>query len=977
LLACALMSKASLLPAQTTAREYTLDIARLPLIAALKEFSQQTGLQVGYFPDVRTDGDTIVGPVRGQYSLETALTRLLAASGLTFHRVNDRTVAVIAPWQGKAARGGIGVADNTEKKPDFPHSLPQSSPAPQEDDLGAGAWLTAYQLEEILVTGSRLERGGQGPGPITVFSRRKIDELGVSTASDIFRYVPQQPYVRSEGYRSDGAQFIDLRGLGLDATLILINGRRVAPSATSAMSNAFDVNTIPLAAVERVEVLSDSASAIYGADAIGGVVNFILKKNIAQPELELKYGSADGGGAERSVALSGGYSNERVHASMVLSYFGRSLLMGSERDRSRNQDFRRFGGSDYRSTFANPANITSSTPANLPGLPSRIAAVPPGSTGVGLTPADFLPTAGQQNRESLSRFGSLVPDIDRLGATTFAEFLIAPRLSAFAELLYADRETVTMVEPATLNATVPATNAFNPFGTAVNVNYLFTGLGSRERHNESEFLRTVVGLRGGLGSWDWEFSLLDTQDDAASWIENDVSSTRVTTALAASDPAQALNVFQAGPGGSPALLASLVARPTVNTYSVDATQAAGFFRGSPFSLRAGTVDLVLGGEWREESMVIRDMLQVSDDRQVSAAFAELRVPLITAANQRPGIKDLVATLAARFDRYSDFGDSFNPQYGLVWTPLASLRLRASYGTSFRPPSLSELYAPKTAIPGSILDPRRNQVTVVTFIAGGNPDLDATDGKSSTVGFVFSPIWVPGLQIAGNYWRAEMSSRVAIFPPSLLLANEARYSNRIVRSPTPAEVAAGLPGALSVIDLSRLNFGELETNGIDLSAAYSWETGIGRFTSDLSATWVHEYESINFPATPAVDRVGIASPLGTIPRWHAQSTIGWASGWGLGLSATVRHAPSYDDLNAAGVTRRRVESQTMVDLQASLSLESMFGEDSFWRGLKLSAGVLNTFDEEPPFAENGFTYGYDASQDDLEGRFGYFKVTKSF
>src|SRR5690606_39234292 len=165
-----------------------------------------------------------------------------------------------------------------------------------------------------------------------------------------------------------GSQHAELRGLGADNTLVLINGRRAMPSAPSIASNAFDLNTIPLAAIERIEVLSDSASAVYGADAMGGVINLILRKEIPRPVLDVHFGGADGGAEERRISLSSGYSTARLRGSIVLDYFERETLLGEERERWRDQDFQRYGGVDRRSRAASPGTVSSLTTENLPGL---------------------------------------------------------------------------------------------------------------------------------------------------------------------------------------------------------------------------------------------------------------------------------------------------------------------------------------------------------------------------------------------------------------------------------------------------------------------------------------------------------------------------------------------------------------------------------------------------------------------------------
>ena len=171
------------------------------------------------------------------------------------------------------------------------------------------------ELEEIVVTGSRLRASGSST--VTVFDRARIEELGASSVPDLLKYLPQQPFARGESSRFGGAQFVELRGIGADMTLVLINGRRAVTSAPQIASNAFDLNTLPISAIERIEVLSDGASAVYGADAVGGVVNIVLKRAIDEPQLDLRYGTARHGAEERRASLGAGMSSELPSADDV------------------------------------------------------------------------------------------------------------------------------------------------------------------------------------------------------------------------------------------------------------------------------------------------------------------------------------------------------------------------------------------------------------------------------------------------------------------------------------------------------------------------------------------------------------------------------------------------------------------------------------------------------------------------------------
>jgi iron complex outermembrane receptor protein len=724
---------------------------------------------------------------------------------------------------------------------------------------------------------------------------------------------------------------------------------------------------------------------VYGANAMGGAINIVLKRDIGRPVLDVRYGSAEGGARERRVSLSSGYSAGRLRGSILLDYFDRGALLGSKRDRWADQDFRRFGGTDQRSTSTNPANVTSSTGGNLPGLSSPIAAVPEGSTGVGLTPADFAATAGQRNFDSLNRFRSIVGEQDRRNATAFGEFDLSPAVQAFAEFFHEESESAIHLPPAAATLLVPAANEFNPFDEPVLVSYLFTGVGPRKRFSEAESDRGLVGLRGDLNAWDWEVSAVRTQGDGFQRSpRNSVDFARVNAVLAAAPPDETLNVFQDGPGGSASLLASLLAPASIELeYSADTRLATAQLRGPLRQLPAGPLEIVVGGNAGEEEILFTStslVAPVAGDRTSSAAFAELGIPLVKPAMQVRGVSSLRLTGAVRYDDYSDFGDSLNPQFGLVWAPVDALSLRISHGTSFSPPNLFSLHAPLQQFPFFVTDPRRsNETAFIALIVGGNPDLQAVDGESLTAGFVLTPAHMPGFRFSANYWELEVDNRVTVVPPQQLVFSESLFPDRVIRGqPSPADEAAGLPGPIVSVDITRINFGRLKTSGIDWEASYSLDTRWGNFTPSILGTWTGKYRSVELPNTPAVERVGVASTLGTIPEWKLSATIAWTRA-NVGWSATARYIHSYDDaVFGLGPTGRRVDSQTLIDTQAFFNLGEMLPRDSAWfRGTRITAGITNLLDESPPFSELFFDSGYDNTQGDLVGRTGYLTLTKRF
>jgi iron complex outermembrane receptor protein len=929
MLAAALtMAWAQLAGAQSSSvsTEYALSIPSGSLATAIDQFSNQTGLQMAteLTPEQQRRS---VDAVQGRFTADAALDRLLAGSELTHVWLDASTIRIY-----------VSVV--------LPH--------------GEGG------QRDVLVTGSRLG-GGEGPAPIRSYDREQIDRWGVSTLPGLTTLMAQQPFSFGEWFQQSGAQHFQLRGLGVDTTLVLINGRRVQPSASSVSLNAFDLNTIPLTAVERIEVMSDSASAIYGSDAIGGVVNIILKHEVDESDIFLHYGGAAGGAYERRAAATIGTSWQRLTSALTLDYFDRSMLVGAERDLWRNQDFRRFGGTDYRTTSAPRANVYSLTGAPLPGLPTMQASVPLGSIGVGLRPEDFLATAGEVSFYSSRQTAAIEPDLKRLSAVGSAEFSVGDRSAIFGEMLLTTSEIANQgALAAVIGQTVPAENPFNPFNQAVRVSFSLAGTRPISMLTEGELRRFVLGARGGLSRWDWELALTTSDDSAHVEKDNDLDPSLVQAALWSTDPQMALNPFVDGPAGSDALLASLV-RNEEYEYLSRTSLLSGFLRGPLFRMPGGMSELVVGAEARREEVKAVDRSPLQRGRDIVSEFVELKLPFL---------RQLTAKLALRADSYEGGGDSVNPQYGLVWRPSQDWLVRAAYGTSFRPPSLAELSFPRSELPYYLTDLRRGgSSALVRVTIGGNPELENVSAHSFTTGIAYRVGNSPGLHWGAHYWRVVMERRI-VLPGLLNLAKLEKIPGRVTRSaPTDADASAGWPGALQSVDISLLNYGRLETSGVDLDLSYRVVGALGQLQTALSATWVDKYASHDLAQIASPDRVGIANYVGTIPEWRVVGSLTWeGSGWGVSTTAT--YTPSYQDSDIAGPLDQRLPSRTVVDMQAWLELERLFGPAGFHH-LKVTAGALNFFDKDVDFANAGLMYGFDVSQADLKQRFTYLRITKSF
>lgn len=925
------MAWAQLTAAQNSSAgpEYSLSIPSGSLITALDQFSKQTGLQVAAELTTPEQQQRAVNAVVGRFSAGAALEQLLAGSELTYVWVDSSTVKI------------------------FLGTVPPE---------GAGG------QRAVVVTGSRLG-GGEGPAPVRVYGREEIERFGISTLPGLANYFTQQPFSFGEWAQRSAAQHFQMRGLGVDTTLVLINGRRAPPSATSVSLNAFDLNTIPLTAVERIEVMSDSASAIYGSDAIGGVINIILKEQGPSSDLYLHYGGAAGGADERRVAVSVGTSGERLKSSLTLDYLDRTMLVGAERDLWRDQDFRRFGGKDYRLTAAPRANVYSVTGVPLPGLPTSQASVPGGSTGVGLRPEDFLATAGSVNLYSAEGVLSAVPALRRLSAVGSADLALGESAAhLFTEMLITTSDLgAQSFSPTVTGQIVPATNPYNPFGQPVRTDFLLTGIKPVSILTDAQTTRFVLGVRGDLSRWDWEFALTNSDERAKVARVNELDLSRVQAALNSTDPETALNPFADGPAGADALLASLVRPPQESDFFSRGLQASGFIRGPLFQMPAGMSDLVLGGELRREEVRSADTMTVQQQREVVSEFAEIRLPLL---------KGLSVKLAVRADTYEGAEDSVNPQYGVVWQPTQQWLMRAAYGTSFRPPSLLELATQRSELPIVLADPRRGgTISSVRLTVGGNPDLENVSAHSFTGGVVYRPNHQQGLQGAAHYWQVAMDNRI-VLPRTYDVAKlEEVMPSRATRgAPTEADILAGWPGALQSLDISLLNYGRLETSGVDVDLSYRFARKAGQLQTALSATWVDEYSARDLTPIQSPDRVGIANLQGTVPEWRIRGSMTW-EGRSWGASTTATFTPSYHDADLTGELERRLPSRTIIDMQAWLELGRLL-DAAFFDNLKLTAGALNLFDEGVDFANVGLALGFDISQADLKQRFMYLRIAKS-
>lgn len=970
-------------PAKAAIRK-DLNVPAEDLSPALQQVATTYELQVLYPTQVAKDLKTH-GAV-GSLTSDEALTNVLSGTGLSYKYLDANTVTIVplAASQAATAAGsdqtkqGQTSGQDGSKEGDKSSSSfrvaqvdqgQASSPSTVEKQNEA-VKKTSVQLEEVVVTGSRIPvKANQGPQDVKIYTRENIEQSGQTTVGDFINTLPSvSAAVTESGFQTAfGSTTVNLRGLPFGATLVLINGRRVESSGTQTSNDFFDLNNLPLAAVDRIEVVADGSSAIYGSDAIAGVVNIILKRNFDGFEATAKYAGASGT-HESDFSLAWGKQWDRGSVSVIGSYQDRSELIAFDRALTANNDYTAFGGPDHRFETCSPGDVFSATGAPLPGLGSATyAAVPAGFTG---TPSiqEFQPTAGTLNKCSLEAWRPLIPAGNRGGVLVEGSYEITPWAEVFTELMYSHIDQESLFSPPFLfgqpgfqSFTVAASNPYNPFGTTVGISGLLTTLPRTGQVTDGSFQRELVGVRGTIpeSKWHWEVSGWYSGDytDEPQPLEI-TNTTALQAALNSPNPSTALNPFIDGPLGSQAQLNSFFSN-MLTTYSSRTQAADAFLHGPLLNLPAGAAELVIGGEYDRASqssqVVVPFAPKVAFDRSSYAFFSELKVPIL-ANHDKPDAPNILAvTAAGRFDHYSDFGSTTNPQLGLEWRPVETLLIRGTYATGFKAPPLPDLYSPATTFPAGITDPKTGQFYLVNTISGGYPYLRPETSHSKTAGIVYTSDSIPNLRVSATYWNISEDQAIEALQPQFVVDNESLFPGRVIRDPS---------GMITLINATFANLGTLDVSGVDYQLNYSIDSNLGRWTPSVSATQTVHYVAALTAGVPATDRLSIASDDGVwAPRWKGTMALDWSLGPSK-VHIDARYTSKYQDY----------DSPTNIIGNFWLFDTNIRYEIGRCRCVFLEIGGVNVFNRLPQYSNYGSSFlGYDPTQADIRGRFLYAQV----
>lgn len=811
----------------------------------------------------------------------------------------------------------------------------------------------AASEEDIIVTGTLLR--GIAPVGTNVVSISEADVVatGAQSSNDLLATIPQ--IANFNTIPNGGANFgqpivqTNLRNLGASGgttTLTLINGHRIVGSGI--LQTYVDPQIIPPGIIQRVEVIPDGGSSIYGSDAIGGVINFITRKRFDGIEASIRYGFADGYDT-LDANITAGKDWGSGSLSVSYAYAWHNDVLGIERDFV-TQDHTGFGGRDNRSFSCTPGNI-------------RIG----GAAGTFYPMPDF---SGAPNRCDTSDYVAIYPRERRHAVFATLDQQLNDSISTNITAYFARRETLT--SEATLAGSGPI-NSTNPYfqpGPAGQTSYdVFFNFGpvfgvGRTSPQQFDSWGVTPTFEADLGSG-WH--LRGLANYGRSYNETNqggVNQGNVFAALAGTTTATALNPYNVAQT-NPAVLARILDYRDRATATQELGEARLVADGRLFTLPAGDVRLAVGAEYHFEKIAANIAFGALSNPFTNAASAARNVKSVFGEIFVPVFEMLDLTGSVRYDDYDDVGGTTNPKIGFNFRPVEGVTFRGNYGTSFHAPSLADTVG--------AVDARISQSTnfgytggrPIIWISGGSSTLKPETAKTWSVGVDINPSFFRSLTLSATYYNIDFTDIISVNAGGFF--GTAFYADPenapfFILNPTIAQVNAfsgglapdnfpsleslyansGVPYA--VLDLRRYNRGRLKQSGIDFNAVLNHPTDFGSINASFGGTYTLDRQSSAANNGVYVDQLA----NGTINRFNFLASLGATVG-PVTARAQLNHRGSLPVLFDA--TQTRVDAFDTVDLYFALDL----GKIALMKSATLTLNVDNLFDEEPPFRTSGTGY----------------------
>ncbi len=843
------------------------------------------------------------------------------------------------------------------------------------------------KVVKVAVTGSSIKGvAAQSASPITVIRADDLVKQGVTTVEEALTKVSANQAgfstAQNVGASNTEGSSANLRALGTDKTLILLNGRRLAYSPFS--TSTTNLNIIPMAMVDRIEILRDGASAIYGADAIAGVINFITKKSFEGLNISAGFIQPEqSGGDKQDISIFGGYGDldeQGFNLMGVIDYRRSNDIMAKDRKISRRGGLIPELGIDGTSANGFPANFRDPVTGALGN--------PYGDLNCNNAP-NTIADGGLCYLNTQALIG-IVPKTETISALGRGTFKLNDNFNAIAEYVYSRNEVTTSIAPDVYSrsVTLPSTSPYYPgngitpavaglSGEPLEL-YLRSQAGNRISNPVNESHRALISLEGEAYGWDINTGLSYARSEATDGFAGGyLNKSKLQAALNNGT----INPF--GPSENQELWKSFEVKGDTNTGTLTATTFDFTISRPIYTLPAGDVGFAFGGSFSEQdwkanvnSEIVSQVPGSGIDptkpeskgkRDITAAFAELHVPIT---------KTLEAQLAARYDDYSDFGDTFNPKIAFRWEPIKQLMFRTSYSTGFRAPSLYDINAPQSKTytgaryddpvlcpNGKAISPEYQTECNTQFYRtqGGTKDLQPEESTSITAGFVVEPI--KNLVFSADYYNIKIDGLINSIGEAMIFGDPEKYADRFIR---------GADGRLEYINSALTNMGGVKTEGIDLALNYlSPMTSTGRFGFGIDGTYVIKYDRQEEKGGAWEGYVGKYDDP-AILRWKHVANLNWSyENWKMVFEQEFYRG--YKDQNQIGDEKydnHRVSDYTLYNVS---------GTYKGFKNLELTAGIKNLFDAEPSASNvlDNFQYGYDPRYSDVTGRAYFLRGTYKF
>lgn len=865
------------------------------------------------------------------------------------------------------------------------------------------------EVEGFTVVGSNIQRlDVETVAPVINITREALDSTGFSTAADAIRALPivsgsQYTSIDAGTSFSPGVSSVNLRGLGNNNTLSLLNGRRVAPFATpgfDGFQNVVDLSSIPASAIESIQILKDGASAIYGSDAVAGVIAINLTKEYDGLTTEASIGNTfEGDSLEWSMFAIGGATAGRASIVYTVDYKERNALYAREIDWMSQANPGSSANVSANVLDLDPTlylidpNGPSDDPANqkFPSGLAYLASIGDSFIYDSLPGPDFFPTvddfAPGYKVYNWQEDAGTIPKSRQFGFYARMNYAVTDSLDAYIETSFRRVETIIDAAPTpaftitengnsvigTIN--FPASNPYNPFGADIlDLRWRMLDVGNRVNDVSANTPRIVAGLTGDLPLDTWTF------DTAFLFTESEISNTNTATVFD-SRLQEALDgitidgeLLYANPWGKndPRVIDYMSGtNPVTDSFELWSWDAKA--NGDVVDLGdLGIVKAAAGVEYRyEELQSVRTLANVSGnivgggegssvfgDRNIKSLYAELSIPLTELAEIQ---------VAGRYEDYSDFGDTTKPKIAAKLTPLDGLLVRASFGQSFRAPDLPYLYSSGSVSFTStfIEDPLRpnDPEQQIKTLGGGNPDLQPEETDSYYLGMIldFGGLLpeveaLDGLVFEVDLWKFEQSDVISSLQATQIVANAGTpfWDQFITRNPPAAGESIG---TIAFVSTQWQNLDKNETQGVDIALQYTMNTdNAGSFRFKLEATYVDSYEF-----TDSFGEVNEFAGTYLQPQWRGAATIAWNYGdWAAALF--VDYTGEFDDFSG-----EEIKGYWRFNPQIAFS---------GWYDSTITVGVRNVFNEEPPLDPEDTSFRA-VQIHNIEPAFGYVRWSKDW